>query len=73
MILIESVFHDDSTPCTVVRCPLCKRGRLCDKPSEEKATVIALTPKQQLRTTNKVILKCPKCSNKFAIYFSKEK
>ena len=72
MILIEKVYEDVDIRSEYVRCPSCKRGRLCDKPKGEVATVIALKTDYQGGTGSKIILKCPKCSQKFLIHLSKE-
>lgn len=72
MILIEKVYEDVDIRSEYVRCPSCKRGRLCDKPKGDVATVIALKTDHQGGTGSKIILKCPKCSQKFLIHLSKE-
>ena len=72
MIFIQQVYEDVDIKSEYVRCPFCKRGRLCDKPKGDIATVIALKTDHQEKTGSKIILKCPKCSQKFLIHFSKE-
>lgn len=72
MLFIEQVYEKSNIKSDYVRCPSCKRGRLCDKPIGEKATVIALKPGHSERTSSSIILKCPKCSQKFIIHLSKE-
>jgi uncharacterized protein with PIN domain len=72
MIIIEQVYEDTDIKSDFVRCPSCKRGRLCDKPIGDIATMIALKTDQKERTSSRIILKCPKCSQKFLIHFSKE-
>ena len=72
MILIEQVYEDVDIKSEYVRCPFCKRGRLCDKPKGEKATVNAIKTDCQEQTGSKIILTCPKCSQRFLIHFSKE-
>ncbi len=72
MLFIEQVYEKDNIKSDYVRCPVCKSGRLCDKPADEKATVIAIKSNHGERTSNGVILKCPKCSRKFYIHLSKE-
>ena len=72
MIFIQQVYEDVDIKSEYVRCPSCKRGRLCDKPKGDIATVIALKTDHQDKTGSKIILKCPKCSQKFLIHFSKE-
>lgn len=72
MLLIEQVFEKNNIKSDYVKCPSCKRGRLCDKPVGEKATAIAIKSDHASRTSSRIILKCPKCSQKFIIYLSKE-
>ena len=72
MLFIEQVYEKSNIKSDYVRCPSCKRGRLCDKPIGEKATVIALKSGHSERTSSRIILKCPKCSQKFIIHLSKE-
>lgn len=72
MIFIQQVYEDNDIKSVYIKCPSCKHGRLCDKPKGETATVIALKPDHQERTGGTIILKCPKCSQKFLVYFSKE-
>ncbi len=71
MVLIEQVYEDTDIESDCVRCPLCKRGRLCDKPKGEKAFAISVKKGQEQEPKNSIILKCPKCSHKFLIYISK--
>ena len=72
MILIEQVYEGDDILSGYIKCPLCKHGRLCDKPKGETATVIALEADHHKYSGDTIILKCPKCSHKFLIHFSKE-
>lgn len=72
MLLIEQIFEQDSIQSDFVRCPACKRGRLCDRPTGEKVMAIAIRGDTSLRKSNRIILKCPKCSQKFLISFTKE-
>ena len=72
MLLIEQIFEQDTIPCDFVKCPACKRGRLCDRPVGEKAMAIAIAGDASIKKSNRIILKCPKCSQKFLISFTKE-
>lgn len=72
MLLIEQIFEPDTIHSDFVRCPACKRGRLCDRPAGEKAMAIAIRGDISHRKSNRIILKCPKCSQKFLISFTKE-
>lgn len=71
MLLIERVCEENRVKSDYVTCPVC-RGRLCDKPIGEKAKSVFAAPNRVNRTSNKIILKCPKCSNKFFLQFTKE-
>lgn len=67
MLLLKH-FIDEGTKFDRVKCPLCKTGRLCDKPVEEK--VIVLIESDELSNkNNKIILKCPKCNQRVVICF----
>ena len=72
MLFIERVYEDADIKSEYVKCPSCGRGRLCDKPVGERATMIALKTDRQGQTGNRIILKCPKCSLKFIIHFTKD-
>ena len=72
MLLIEQIFEQDTIQSDFVRCPACKRGRLCDRPAGEKAMAIAIHGEASFKKSNRIILKCPKCSQKFLISFTKE-
>ena len=52
MLFIEQVYEKSNIKSDYVRCPSCKRGRLCDKPIGEKATVIALKSGHSERTSS---------------------
>lgn len=69
MLLIETVYEEDNLEIDYVKCPSCKRGRLCDKAAGEKATVIAVKPKSTKHSGNWIKLKCPKCSKEAIIRF----
>ena len=71
MLIIEQIYESSDIKSDFVRCPSCKKGRLCDKPAGERATVIALKPDHVGRTSSKIILKCPKCGQKFMIHLPK--
>ena len=72
MLIIEQIYESSDIKSDYVRCPSCKKGRLCDKPAGERATVIALKPDHVGRTSSKIILKCPKCGHRFMIHLPKE-
>ena len=72
VLLIESIFEPNNMKSDHVKCPACKRGRLCDKPIGEKAMAIAIQGDSPRKRSNGVILKCPKCSKQFLISLTKE-
>ena len=72
MLIIEQIYESSDIKSDYVRCPSCKKGRLCDKPAGERATVIALKPDHVGRTSSKIILKCLKCGHRFMIHLPKE-
>lgn len=72
MLLIEQIYEPNNIRSDYVRCPACKRGRLCDKPVGEKAMAIAIQGDSPRKRSNGVILKCPKCSKQFLISLTKE-
>ena len=72
MLLIEQIYEPNNIRSDYVRCPACKRGRLCDKPVGEKAMAIAIQGDTAKTRNSRIILKCPRCSQKFVISFTKE-
>ncbi|MCH5273425.1 MAG: hypothetical protein J1E35_07105 [Lachnospiraceae bacterium] len=71
MLVIEQFHENPDTQSDYVRCPACKKGRLCDKPAGDKAAV-AIKVTVPVKKNSRIILKCPKCSQKFLIYLSKD-
>lgn len=72
MLLIEQIYEPDNIPSDFVKCPACKRGRLCDKPVGEKVMPIAIQGSPTHQRGNRIFLKCPKCAQTFIISFTKE-
>ena len=72
MIIIIEFDENTSLKRNYVKCPSCKTGRLCDKPSNIKAKAIPTDTDVSERVDNHIILKCPKCAKKFTIHFLKE-
>lgn len=72
MLLIEQIYEPNNIRSDYVRCPACKRGRLCDKPVGEKAMAIAIQGDTAKIRNSRIILKCPRCSQKFVLSFAKE-
>lgn len=69
MLLLQPVSENSAFKSEYVKCPSCKRGRLCDKPSKENVTSKMVLSNQQCGTSSCIILKCPKCGQKFFLYF----
>ena len=67
MLLIERIYETNNLKIDYVRCPVCKQGRLCDKPVGDKVMVIAVSEGTGHQTGNRIILKCPKCGQRFII------
>lgn len=72
MLMIEQIYEPANLKSDFVKCPACKRGRLCDKPIEERVMAIAITGTPKSDRRNRIILKCPSCTQKFIITFTKE-
>ena len=43
MLLIEQIYETNGLKSDYVKCPVCKQGRLCDKPMGDKVMVIAVS------------------------------
>ena len=67
MLLIEQIYETSNLKIDYVRCPVCKQGRLCDKPVGDKVMVIAVSEEPRHQTGSRIILKCPKCAQRFFI------
>lgn len=72
MLFIEQIYEPNDIASDYVKCLTCKRGRLCDKPVGEKVMAIAIRGDIPKKTTNRIILKCPKCGQKFLVSFPSE-
>ncbi len=72
MLWIEKIHEDSSMDSDYVRCPSCKKGRLCDKPVGDKVIAISIRNTTLSNKSNRIILKCPKCSGKFLIHLSQD-
>ena len=70
MLLIEQIFESTNLKSDHIKCPSCKRGRLCDKPIGEKVTAIAIRGNAANYRGNRIILKSPKCGQKFILTFT---
>ena len=57
MLLIEQIYETNDLKSDYVKCPVCKQGRLCDKPMGDKVMVIAVSEGTGHQTGNRIILK----------------
>lgn len=71
MLLIEQVCEKSNIKRDFVKCPSCKRGRLCDKPVGAKVSTNIANFEHDNVTDPQIIIKCPKCGKKFIIHLSK--
>ena len=71
MLIVERIGESKKMCSDMVKCPLCKRGRLCDKPNHIKVKTIVGRLIRNSKETVSVIVKCPSCGQKFNIYLSK--
>lgn len=68
MLLLQQLYHPQRLKSDYVICPACKRGRLCDKPQDEKIAALSLSGNTEvLGSFRGLILKCPRCAQKFII------
>lgn len=71
MLIVEEISEKNNILSDYVRCPFCKRGRLCDKPTHIKVKTDAGRLIRDSSETSSVIVKCPNCGQKFNIHMSK--
>lgn len=67
MLIIQALKKEEDIKVEFLRCPICKRGRLCDKPLNESVRVLKDKNPEQEGTSN-VIIKCPKCGQKIRMF-----
>jgi hypothetical protein len=72
MLLIEQIYETTYIASDDVKCLACKHGRLCDKPVGEKVMAITIRGDIPKNTAHRIILKCPKCGQKFLLSFPSE-
>ena len=72
MLLIEQIYEPSDVTSDYVKCLACKHGRLCDKPVGEKVMAIAIRGDIPKSNAHRIILKCPKCGQKFLLSFPSE-
>ena len=65
--MITQLHEDTAIDSDFVRCPICKRGRLCDKTVGDKVRTLWIQDVTCFRQDSGIILKCPKCAGKFII------
>lgn len=72
MLAVKHLNVDTSCKVNSILCPVCLKGRLCDKPKEEKVKVVPVHVDLTSIPGNHIILKCPKCGAISQIYMLKE-
>lgn len=73
MILIQQLYVDDDIKSDFVKCPSCRKGRLCDKAVGEKATALSVSIDEKIsKNKASIILKCPKCAARFLVHVGLE-
>lgn len=72
LLVIEQVHEDTDIQSDHVRCPSCKKGRLCDKPVGDKVFAIEITDTARSQNSSRIILKCPKCAHRFLIRLTRD-
>ena len=72
MFMIGEYVPDENEKDTIVRCPLCGKGRIFDIPYNEKSSAKVKFSSSNASLANAVVLKCPKCRKKTIVAFSKE-
>lgn len=73
MLAVKQVTERWSLKRDSIICPVCKKGRLCDKPISEKVKVVPGREKLLPEPSDQIILKCPKCGAITAVYISSGK
>ena len=69
MLLVQIINEEERIKMDFLRCPVCKKGRLCDKSPSEKVSVINENSFVSENKSN-VIIKCPKCGHKIRMFLS---
>lgn len=68
LLYITQVCENNATQYDFLKCPLCKRGRLCDIPHGGMVTVRSERDTGVDGIVACIVVKCPKCSSRFTIY-----
>jgi len=65
MIMLMKIDGDYNTAYDYVKCPVCK-SRLCDKPKNEKISIIQVMNICSSKL-NHIVVKCCSCGNKYLV------
>lgn len=65
MIMLMKIDDADNTAYDYVSCPACK-SRLCDKPKNEKVSIIQVMSKSS-SNLNHIVVKCGVCGNRYLV------
>ncbi len=68
MLAVTQVTERRSLERDSIICPVCRKGRLCDKLTSEKVKIVPVQDELPPEQGNQVILKCPKCGAIAAIF-----
>jgi len=68
LLYIAPVRESNTMQYDILKCPVCKRGRLCDVLHSGIVTVRSEQDTGSDGIAASVVVKCPKCSSKFIIY-----
>ena len=71
MLLIEQIYETNGLKSDYVKCPVCKQGRLCDKPMGDKVMVIAVSEGTGHQTGNRIILNVPNADSDLSLQYQK--
>ena len=66
MIKIMKIECVDNTTYDYVECPACE-SRLCDKPINEKVSLLQIMSKNNNSKINHIIIKCQVCGSRFLV------
>lgn len=67
MIGIYPYIEQTAKPLDFVICPICGKGRLCDKSPNTQIQSIKNTIKIFQKANDCIVLKCPKCAHLFLL------
>ena len=72
MLAVKQVTERRSLKRDSIICPVCRKGRLCDKLTSEKVKIVPVQDEFPPGPGNQIILKCPKCGAINEIYIFSE-